>query len=152
MFRFTNCICMYTNMRFKSLGLGRREKDANSQRQTLDKSPLLLCLCLPQNNKILFKDNICRKKVQYYKNICLHGHLHNYYQKVVIQATVISAHLATFEARGYRTEAISCIKLVNICSRTNTKWQSREIWQVLRGERPLSLTMHLYTAKSLSPS
>ena len=81
-------------------------------RQTLDKSPLLLCLCLPQNNTILFKGNICRKKVQYYTNICLHGHLHNYYQKVVIQATVISAHLATFEATqkgdiGQRPSAVS---------------------------------------------
>ena len=107
-------------MRFKSLGLGRREKDANSQTDIRQVSSHLCC-----------STSVCHKTIQYYSktifaekkcnidtNICLHGHLHNYYQKVVIQATVISAHLATFEARGYRTEAI---KLVNICSRTNTK-------------------------------
>ena len=92
-------------------------------RQTLDKSQVtfaaLPLFATKQYNTI--QRQYLPKKYNIDTNICLHGHLHNYYQKVVIQATVISAHLATFEARGYRTEAISCIKLVNICSRTNTK-------------------------------
>ena len=108
-------------MRFKTLGLGRREKDANSQtdiRQvTFAALPLFCHKTIQYYSKTIFAEKKCNIDT----NICLHGHLHNYYQKVVIQATVISAHLATFEARGYRTEAISCIKLVNICSRTNTK-------------------------------
>ena len=91
---------MYTNMRFKSLGLGRREKDANSQtdiRQVTFAALPLFCHKTTKQYNTIQRQHL-PKKYNINTNICLHGHLHNYYQKVVIQATVISAHLATFEA------------------------------------------------------
>ena len=46
---------MYTNMRFKSLGLGRREKDANSQTDIRQVSSHLCCSAF-----------VCHKTIQYY--------------------------------------------------------------------------------------
>ena len=46
---------MYTNMRFKSLGLGRREKDANSQTDIRQVSSHLCCSA-----------SVCHKTIQYY--------------------------------------------------------------------------------------
>ena len=86
----------------------------------------------------------CHKTIQYYSktmfaviqynintNICLHGHLHNYYKKVGHpgHCNISSfSNLRSNPKRGplhivnrHRIEAISCIKYVNICSKTNTK-------------------------------
>ena len=91
------CICIYTMMRFGALEGGKRMQ---TPRQTLDKSQVtfaaLPLFATKQYNTI--QRQHLPKKYNINTNICLHGHLHNYYQKVVIQATVISAHLATFEA------------------------------------------------------
>ena len=67
---------MYTNMRFKSLGLGRREKDASSQTDIRQVSSHLCC-----------SSSVCHKAIQYYSKAIFAEKKYNIIQIFVYMAT-----------------------------------------------------------------